>query len=62
MSVNSVDELHNELDFSQDKMQELELRIENIECALSQLLKVVKIMLDSDTIKRVGSTAVLQAD
>jgi hypothetical protein len=57
MSVNVVDELYNELDFSQDKMQELELRIENIERALSLLLKVVKIMLDSDTIKRIGSTS-----
>jgi hypothetical protein len=62
MSVNVVDELYNELDFSQDKMQELELRIENVERALSLLLKVVKIMLDIETEKRGGSAIALEAD
>jgi hypothetical protein len=62
MSVDSIDELSNELDFSQEKMQELELRIENVERALSRLLKVVKFMVGSDVIVGMKSIEILEAD
>jgi hypothetical protein len=38
MSIGVIDELYNELDFSQDKMFELEQRIDNIERYVKALL------------------------
>jgi hypothetical protein len=49
MSINSVDILCNELDFSQEKMLEHEQRIENLETALKNTLQVLKYLVDSET-------------
>jgi hypothetical protein len=49
MSINTVDALYGELDFSQEKMLEHEQRIENLEIALKRTLQILKYLVDSET-------------